>query len=212
MANKIGFYKRKSKIYFDKRAEDFLNTWDGRFCLLMYEEVMQRIRAQPFRSILDIGCGTGAVLTQVLDEFTDIRACGVDLSQKMIEKAAGILGPGVQLVVGDADDLPWKNNPFDLVVCNSSFHHFPEPIRVLNEINRVLKPGGRVIIADPWWSRPKRFFINLFLNSPFNYLGDVRIYSEVETREMLDRCRFSSISWELIDKRFFIAVALAKKG
>lgn len=212
MANKIGFYKRKSKIYFDKRAEDFLNTWDGRFCLLMYEEVMQRIRAQPFRSILDIGCGTGAVLTQVLDEFTDIRACGVDLSQKMIEKAAGILGPGVQLVVGDADDLPWKNDSFDLVVCNSSFHHFPEPIRVLNEINRVLKPGGRVIIADPWWPRPKRFFINLFLNSPFNYLGDVRIYSEVETREMLDRCRFSSISWELIDKRFFIAVALAKKG
>lgn len=128
----------------------------------------------------------------------------------MIEKAAEILGPGVQLVVGDADDLPWKNNSFDLVVCNSSFHHFPEPTRVLNEINRVLKPAGRIIIADPWWSRPKRFFINLFLNSPFNYLGDVRIYSEVETCEMLDKCRFSSISWELVDKKFFIAVASAR--
>ncbi|MEG3069794.1 MAG: class I SAM-dependent methyltransferase [Candidatus Syntrophopropionicum ammoniitolerans] len=109
MANKTSFYKRKSKIYFDKRAGDFFNTWDGRFCLLMYEEVMQRIKAQPFRSILDIGCGTGVVLTQVLSECTDIQACGVDLSHKMIEKATEILGPGVQLVVGDADDLPWKN-------------------------------------------------------------------------------------------------------
>lgn len=210
MANKTSFYKRKSKIYFDKRAGDFFNTWDGRFCLLMYEAVMQRIKAQSFSTILDIGCGTGAVLTKVLSECTDIQACGVDLSQKMIEKAAEILGPGVQLVVGDADDLPWKNNSFDLVVCNSSFHHFPEPTRVLNEINRVLKPAGRIIIADPWWSRPKRFFINLFLNSPFNYLGDVRIYSEVETCEMLDKCHFSSISWELVDKKFFIAVASAR--
>ncbi|MBP7332317.1 MAG: class I SAM-dependent methyltransferase [Firmicutes bacterium] len=210
MSKKVNYYKEKSKVYFDKRASNFFNTWDGRFCVLMYDEVMRRIRAQPFKSILDIGCGTGAILSLALSEFAGIQACGVDLSEKMIEKAAEVLGGDVQLVVGDSDDLPWPDIFFDLVVCNSSFHHFPEPVKTLNEINRVLKPGGRIIIADPWWSRPKRFFINLFLNSPMNYLGDVRIYSEAETREMLEGCGFTCISWELIDKKYFIAIASAK--
>ncbi|MDD4335470.1 MAG: class I SAM-dependent methyltransferase [Desulfotomaculaceae bacterium] len=210
MSNKINFYKNKSLKYFDKRASDFFNTWDGRFCILMYEEVMRRIKAQPFQSILDIGCGTGAILSRALSEFAGIQACGIDLSRKMIEKAAEVLGPGVQLVVGDSDDLPWPHNFFDLVVCNSSFHHFPEPVKVLNEINRVLKPGGRIIIAEPWWSRPKRFFINMFLNSPFNYLGDVRIYSEAETRALLEGCGFASVGWELVDRKYFIAIALTK--
>ncbi len=210
MSDKVSFYKKKSKIYFDKRASDFFNTWDGRFCILMYEEVMQRIKEQPFKSILDLGCGTGAVLSLVLTEFAGIKACGIDLSEKMIEKAAETLDRDVQLVVGDSDDLPWVDNSFDLVVCNSSFHHFPEPLKVLSDIKRVLKPGGRIIIADPWWSKPKRFCINLFLKSPVNYLGDVRIYSEKETRQMLRDCGFASISWELLDKKYFIATALAK--
>ncbi|MFX4263475.1 class I SAM-dependent methyltransferase [Pelotomaculum propionicicum] len=210
MSYKVNCYKERSKKYFDKKASNFFDTFDGKFCRLMYEGVMQRIKMQPFRSILDIGCGTGAMLSLVISEYKDIQACGIDLSENMIEKAAGLLDSRVQLVVGDSDYLPWADNSFDLAVCNSSFHHFPEPTKVLNEIRRVLTPGGRMIIADPWWPNPKRYFINLFLDSPLNYLGDVRIYSETETREILAECGFITANWEIVNKKYSIAIAVVK--
>lgn len=211
MSNKVDIYKARSKIYFDKQSTNFFDTFDGKFCSLTYEGVMQRIKTQPFNSILDVGCGTGAILSLVISEYKDIQACGIDLSEKMIEKSAELLGRSVQLIVGDSDNLPWADNSFDLVVCNSSFHHFPEPLKVLKEIRRVLNSNGKIIIADPWWSKPKRFFINLFLDSPFNYLGDVKIYSETETRKLLTECGFISIEWEIVGKKYSIAIATAGK-
>lgn len=211
MPDKVCLYKERSKNYFDKKSANFFDTFDGKFCSFMYEGVMQKIKTQPFKSLLDVGCGTGAMLSMVTSENDDIQACGIDLSEKMIEKSAELLGQRVQLIVGDSDNLPWNENYFDLVVCNASFHHFPEPLKVLKEIKRVLKPNGRVIIAEPWWSGPKRFLINSFLNSPFNYLGDVRIYSEPESRKILKTSGFSSISWEIVGGKYSIACAKAEK-
>jgi ubiquinone/menaquinone biosynthesis C-methylase UbiE len=211
MSNKVNIYKERSKKYFDKQSTNFFDTFDGKFCSLMYEGVMQKIRTQPFNSILDVGCGTGAILSLVISEYKGIKACGIDLSEKMIEKSAELLGQSVQLIVGDSDNLPWADNSFDLVLCNSSFHHFPEPLKVLKEIRRVLKSNGKIIIADPWWSNSKIFFINLFLNSPLNFLADVKIYSETETRKLLTECGFVSIEWDIVGNKYSIAIAVAGK-
>jgi ubiquinone/menaquinone biosynthesis C-methylase UbiE len=56
----------------------------------------------------------------------------------MVEKASQNLPEG-DIRVGDSENIPWENEKFDLVVCNSSFHHYPNPKRVLKEIRRVLK-------------------------------------------------------------------------
>lgn len=208
--NKVILLKEKSKKYFDKQSINYFNTFDGKFCSLMYKEVIQRIKERPFKSILDVGCGTGAMLSLLVSEFKEIQAYGLDFSEKMIEKSAALLGQSAHLVVGDSEHLPWSDNFFDLVVCNASFHHFPDPLKVLGETRRVLKSNGRIIIGEPWWSAPKRLLINFCLGSPFNFSGDVRIYSEAEMRDLLTECGYSSIVWELIDKRFSIATALAK--
>lgn len=211
MSNKINRYKNRSKNYFDKKAKNYFETFDGKYCNLMYESVMKKIKMQPFDSILDVGCGTGAILSIVINEYKDAKAYGIDFSEKMIEKASELLGRKVQLTVGDSDNLPWKDHVFDLIVCNSSFHHYPEPIKVLKEMRRVLKSNGRIIIADPWWSDTKRFLINLYLDSPFNFGGDVRIYSEQEMHNLLIECGFKSVEWEIVGKKFSIAVAAAGK-
>lgn len=211
MPNKINSYKERSRNYFDKKSVNYFDTFDGKFCSLMYDDVIQQIKKQLFESVLDIGCGTGAMLSMIISDYKDVQACGIDLSEKMIQKSAELLGQRVKLVVGDSDNLPWVDNSFDLVVCNSSFHHFPEPLKVLEEIKRVLKPNGRIIIADPWWSEPKRFLINSFLRSPVNFLGDVRIYSEPEFRKMLTDSGFMSTSWEIVSKMYSIAIGVAEK-
>ena len=210
MPKKANKYKEKSRRYFDKQSTNYFATFDGKFSSMMYKGVVQRIKTQPFISILDIGCGTGTMLSMVIDECKDVKAYGIDFSEKMMEKASALLGSKVQLTVGDSDSLPWPGGSFDLVVCNSAFHHFPEPVKALNEIRRVLIPGGRIIIADPWWPNPLRFFLNLLIATPLNYLGDVRVYSEAEMRALLEGCGYTSISWEIVDKKYSIAAALTK--
>jgi len=57
------------------------------------------------------------------------------------------LGKGI-----DSQQLPYKNNYFDIIIAKDSLHHFKDPYRSLNEIHRVLKPGGIFIVSEPYWS------------------------------------------------------------
>jgi SAM-dependent methyltransferase len=80
---------------------------------------------------------------------------------------------------------------------------------VLREMKRVLKPYGRVIIADPWVPNPIKFVTNLLLaliNSE-----DVKMYSWDEMTEILENSGFASINVEITRKFFFIATATSKK-
>jgi ubiquinone/menaquinone biosynthesis C-methylase UbiE len=212
MTNKVNRYKDKSKKYFDKKSVNYNDTFDGKYCNLMYESVMKKIKEQAFGSILDVGCGAGAILSMVTGEYSQVKAYGIDFSEKMIEKASGILGPKAQLTVGESDSLPWGDDFFDLVVCNSSFHHYPEPVKTLKEMRRVLAPDGRIIIADPWWTDTVRFLINLYLLSPFNFGGDVRIYGEQEMVGFLAGCGFVNVEYAVVEKKFGIAAASAGKS
>lgn len=212
MVCKVNRYKDKSKKYFDKKSANYDDTFDGKYCNLMYDSVMKKIKMQAFDSILDVGCGTGAILSMVTDEYRHVKAYGIDFSEKMIEKASEILGRKAQLTVGESDSLPWSDDFFDLVVCNSSFHHYPEPVKTLTEMRRVLRPSGRVIIADPWWTDTIRFLINLYLKSPFNFGGDVRIYGEQEMVGFLAGCGFVNVEYEIVDQKFCIAAASAGKS
>ncbi|MCX5779924.1 MAG: methyltransferase domain-containing protein [Firmicutes bacterium] len=202
-------YKIKSKRNFDKKAANYFNTWDGKYSLHMYGEVIKTINTRPFKSILDVGCGPGAMLDRILNHHAEVQACGIDFSEKMIEKAAELLAGKSELVTGDADNLPWADKSFDVIVCNSSFHHYPEPQKVLWEMKRVLKTNGRLIIADPWWPVIYRFLINLYLRTPMNLEGDFRIYSEKEIMEMFAECGFKDIKTDNPIGKYYIVTATA---
>jgi SAM-dependent methyltransferase len=146
-----------------------------------------------------------------LKEYKDVMVSGIDISGEMIKKAAAVLGGSTELIIGDSDNLQWKDNTFDVIVCNASFHHYPDPRKVLKEMRRVLRPDGRVIIADPWWPNPRRLLVNLFLRSPLNTGGDVRIYSEKEMRALLLESGFRSVQWEAPGRKYGIVCAVASK-
>jgi SAM-dependent methyltransferase len=60
----------------------------------------------------------------------------------------------------DSQQLPYKINSFDIVIAKDSLHHFKDPYKSLNEIHRVLKPGGIFIVSEPYWSLLGRFIFN----------------------------------------------------
>jgi ubiquinone/menaquinone biosynthesis C-methylase UbiE len=112
----------------------------------------------------DIGCGPGYLVVELARLAPGLRVTGVDLSEEMLvqgrKKAAGAgVGDRVGFRQGDAARLPFDDGSLDLVVSTLSLHHWSDPIAVLNEIARVLRPAGAFLIFDlrrdlafPFWS------------------------------------------------------------
>jgi ubiquinone/menaquinone biosynthesis C-methylase UbiE len=99
-------------------------------------------------SILDVGCGTGTHLE--LYQGYNCHLYGLDLSPAMLEVARGRLGNTAQLDLGDATSMPYEDDKFDLVIAMLLLHEMAPEIRiaVLNEIKRILKAIGHVLLID----------------------------------------------------------------
>jgi ubiquinone/menaquinone biosynthesis C-methylase UbiE len=203
-------HKQKSKNHFDTVTLHYSDTYEGKYAELMHDAVMQELEGKKFATLLDVGCGTGSFLSKVSNKF-DVKVSGIDISPGMIEKSRELLGGQADLRVGDSEHLPWNDRSFDIVTCIASFHHFPSPVLVLKEMERVLRQGGSLIIADPWAPDPWRYFANLIIRSPLNRGGDVRVYSRREMEELMGKRRFASMKWKMkghLWRKYFIATAL----
>jgi SAM-dependent methyltransferase len=96
--------------------------------------------------VADLGCGSG-VFTELLRQ-AGYDAIGLDLSPKLV--AAGrAKHPGLELIEGDVEQLPWATASFDGVLLSGIVHHLPDPRRCAGEVFRVLRPGGRFMAFDP---------------------------------------------------------------
>ncbi len=97
---------------------------------------------KPNGKILDVGCGTGYFAEKFLSKY-DVT--GVDISEEMIKYAQTRMKEAVQ---ADAQNMPFPDNTFDIVIARSLLHHLPDPKQGVKEIKRVLKRGGKVIFTD----------------------------------------------------------------
>jgi ubiquinone/menaquinone biosynthesis C-methylase UbiE len=95
---------------------------------------------------LEVGCGPGHITAMMAE--TGATVTGVDLVSAMIETAR-ILHPDLEFVEANAEQLPFEDDTFDVVLANFVIHHFARPDVVCTEIKRVLKPGGRFVFAGP---------------------------------------------------------------
>ena len=95
---------------------------------------------------LEVGCGPGHITAMMA--ATGATVTGVDLVPAMIETAR-TLHPGLEFIEANAEQLPFADDSFDVVLINFVIHHFALPDVVCTEIRRVLKPGGRFVFAGP---------------------------------------------------------------
>ncbi len=201
-------YKEKSKQTFDQEANVYESSSNGKHAKKLYGSVIKSVKMFNCLKVLDVGCGTGTILSE-LSKNDKIDLAGVDLSENMINIAKKTLTDKVDLKIGDSEKLPWKGNTFDAVICTDSFHHYPEPEKVLREMARVLVPKGHLVIGDPWAIAPVRQLMNLLLKH--SKAGDFRIYSESEINRLFMRCGFSVLSFSRVNHSSFIATAEVNK-
>ena len=105
--------------------------------------------AAPPRRVLDVGCGTGYLLRRLAGHFRDAELAGIDAAPRMIE-IANSLGNDRRLrfAVGVAEQLPYPDRTFDLIVSTTSFDHWSDQQAGLLECARVLRAGGHVVLVD----------------------------------------------------------------
>ena len=127
-------------------------------------------------SALDVGCGLGGPSRMLADEF-NCNVTGIDLSKEYIRTANGLselvsLENKTHFIVGDATNLPFENNSFEVVWTQHVQMNIPDKQRFYSEIYRVLKPGGHFLYYDifknsngtieypmPWASSPDQSFL-----------------------------------------------------
>ena len=139
-------------------AQAHYDRWAGvygrsRLLPSLQKKALAALRPGTGDRVLDVACGAGALVTEVAPRVE--RAVGVDLSDGMLELARSRLAAAdnprpanVELVLGPSDALPFDDGSFTALVCTTALHHFPDPQRSINEMARVLAPGGRLVIGD----------------------------------------------------------------
>jgi len=193
--------KEKSKIAFNQQAATYDEDIKGQHARNLYPVLLKELTGLDFNTVLDLGCGTGAVMQAIFELFPDKRVYGIDISENMLQKAKEKLKDKATLTLGDSEHLPYANEMFDVVYCNDSFHHYPAPEKVIAEVYRVLKPTGSFIISDCWQPFFGRIFMNAFMR--FSNEGDVKMYSKHEICSLLD-LHFQNIIWQKVNHTSFI--------
>ena len=145
---------------------------------------------------LDVGTGPGQIPIKLALRLPQLKIVGIDLSEAMLAKArnsaaaAGVEGQ-VRFEMADARRLPFPDRHFDLVMCNSLLHHAADPLATLNELARVTRPQGALLLRD--LSRPSA------LAFPFHVRWFGRHYQGLMKQLFTDSVRAAYTLRELSD-------------
>jgi Methylase involved in ubiquinone/menaquinone biosynthesis len=169
-------HNEKNMRAYDKKADNYDNTFDGRFTERFKKALLSAIDVSNGDSVLDIGCGNGTLLSR-LSNIQSIAAFGVDISPKMIENAKAHY-PGFNFTVSDCENVPLADDSMDIIVVCAAYHHFPNTNAFALEAKRLLKQGGSIYIAEFRLPVFIRYIANIFL--PLSKDGDVKLYSSKE--------------------------------
>lgn len=137
-------YDEKWSISYDQRCVGYAR---GRFDAIVPDAALREL---PYRRALELGCGTGFFLLNLMQSGVARSGSVTDLSPGMVKVATRngrSLGLDVDGRVADAEGIPYEDNTFDLVVGHAVLHHIPDVELSLREVIRVLRPGGRFVFA-----------------------------------------------------------------
>ena len=152
MNNSAGSYRFDRLQDWQKEKELDRLKQQANITLSQEQKIWQEIGLTSNLKILDLGCGSGIISSELAKITYPGEVIGIDLSESMLKQACwlkdsqGITNLNFQL--GDAYQLKFPDNYFDFVYSRLLFQHLIEPVKVLKNIYRILKPGGMLYILD----------------------------------------------------------------
>lgn len=134
--------------------------------------LVQYVKSLPQNAkVLDVGCGTGKAIKMVMVYRPDVTIYATDITDM-----TGHLPSKVEFKKGSAEDLDkmYPKNFFDAIICQHVIEHLLHPMPMINAMREVLKPGGKVYIETPNWTRMFAPFAHLFFWNDYTH---IRIFS-----------------------------------
>ena len=184
-------FKIKSRVKSNENRNELINL----YLLNSY------VKKSDFK-LLDTGCGKGSNLYSVLKKYPKAKIVGIDNYKPDLEIAKFFFLNKVEFILGDCLDTKLASSSFDVVLSNQVIEHITKYDDYLNEIKRVLKPKGLLILSTPNFHNPKNVFLKLFFQKPImrwennqnlpsdKYRGHVKEFYEKELVAALDKHNF----------------------
>ncbi len=139
----------KKPRLFDPKSIDVLEV-EERKIWQNPEEILKTIEIKPEFVVADLGCGSGFVTVPLSRKA--MRVYGIDIQKEMLKflenKIRKLKIENIKLLLSKENEIPLANESVDLLVSINALHEFGDKERMVEEIGRVLKPGGKVLIAD----------------------------------------------------------------
>ncbi len=153
--------------------------------------VIDLMQLSPAENVLDVGCGAGWLARLIAQQVTQGRVVGMDVSDEMVRRArrAHLELENVMFIVGGADEIPWEDNFFTRVISVESAYYWPDPVRGIREIFRVLREG-----SSAW------ILINYYRDNPHCHQWGpmlpvpTRLLSADEWAAMFGAARFTDVT------------------
>lgn len=202
----LSLKEKESIKEFSNLAEKYYGGFWGFYFKNSYRKALNL--AKPYlgsgRSILDVGCGPGGLEKLLSRLVSGSKIIGIDISPKVIEVAQKSINNDdnkqnneIIFIVSQASIIPYPDNFFDIIFCLNSFHHFPDQVGFVREANRMLRPGGVLVLLDNINDNVIRKCWIKILNLCFGE-KEVEYHSRKEIREFLLSNMFG-----LIDQKTF---------
>ncbi|MGD9137955.1 MAG: class I SAM-dependent methyltransferase [Desulfobacterales bacterium] len=195
-----------------RKPQGFLGRFLGRAMNAGHAKVRRWglgfVPSESYVAVLDVGCGGGGALRDMASTFPNAKLYGIDYSQEMVLLAKRVnkklFQKGrVEINQSSVSYLPFSDNTFDLVTAFEAYYFWPDLHRDLQEIKRVLKPGGTLLLVNEVYENEK--FLDR--NRKWAAWADMHLLSPGGYREFLKTAGYEAIEvHEVVDKNWIAAV------
>jgi len=212
-------HKKLVQKYYSERAKDYdrqkIRTWKSKhgFGTEAIDGILDALKGLDNKAVLEVGVGSGRIGSALLEKVP-LWFVGVDLSKEMLELAKAKMSSYKQkfdLILGDAEHLPFMNGSFDAVVCISTMHYLADSETSLIEFSRILKEKGTFVYGDLTIHESDH---NNFLDVLERMLSRVhtRYYKSSEMEKLLENHGFHILKVKIFPYRKSFLALMEDKG